>query len=445
MAITTFFKDLETIMQEEEVRSGLIRIGIYTAGTAVLASIGAPALAETLDITSIAGIYGANAWAVTQYPYLSPDYVAGHIQTGQEIFGHQAFMRFGAEENGVSASHNGVLQQCRDSVAKVRAITPHEVWLRLLDTAAYALDRIEAAARPVVETLNTVKDSLAERYGATETIIVTTAAVLAAGESIKKHFAAATNFGRKLFGFPEKLSAQDQAILDLSNQMMADMAKNTDEMHDQMEKRVAMMERQIIETLKEQIRNVGPIQVASAPVLTETAITAEDILCANLAASAALVGEDVFEKMEIDRQHAERLSDHSDGIIWISDKIHERMSQVAGDYAGRTFNTKKLCGTLSPDMFDASTLDRRNIIAKSVATTKFLESSLSGTRLDTIRNQARGKADSGKIVADMQGFLRVFDGIPKQARPNIPNGEARLTRVSIEDAAQMPFSVIEGP
>lgn len=461
MTIKTFFSDLEKIMQEEEVRSGLIRVGVYTAGAAVLTAVGVPALAGALDVTSVASIYGANAWAASQYPYLSPDYIAGHIQSGQEIFGHEAFMRYTPGGNGFEDPASGILQQCRDTVTKVRAITPNEVWMRILDTAAYALDRIESVVKPVVSAASDLKETLTARYGATETVIITVASVLALGESIKKNYAKAANFGRRLFGLPEKLSADEQALLDLSNKMMADMAKSQNEMRENMQERVAMMEKQIIETLKEQIRNASfaqPAQVQAEPAVHASqsaeadivqapaaAITAEDVFCANMAANTALVGEDAFARMNLVREHAEKLSDKSDSIVWMSNKLHERMSEVAGEFAGRSFDTKKLCGTISRGMFATSGIDPDSILIKAKVTHKFAESGLSGERLNDIRNAFGAKHSSAKIVADMEGFLRALDSMPKQGKPVILPESGRLKKVSIEDASQVPFSIIEGP
>lgn len=418
MVTKTFVDDLRTIMTQEEVRTGLLRVGIYTAGAVVLNAMGAPAAAGMLDMTSVASIYGANLWAVGQYPYLSPDFIATNIQNGQEIFGHQAFIN--GTIDGVTAEKQspGILQQCRDTVTKVRAVTPNEAWMRLIDTAGYALDRIEAVLKPAVQIALDTKEYLAARYGATKEVALMVVSVIALGYSLRDKFREATNYGRRLFGLPEKLSADEQAMVEMSDTLMAGLAQTKDDLsHEfsaELEQRLARMERQIVDTLKEQILAVKPAPgeaLSGLCVETSTSIRfdAQSLLNANISANVALAGADALRVLDLRDPEIRPIAKKASGIVWMSEHLHERMNEIGGLAAGRDLDMKTLRGPVSGSDIIREGRRKLKFSINRGLHQELLASGVSMDRLSQIVEQTAKATRDARASREVEEFISVMD------------------------------------
>lgn len=414
MVTKTFFADLSEIMEKEETRTGLLRVGVYTAGVAVLAAVAGPAAAGALDMTSVASVYGANLWAAGQYPYLSPDFIATQIQDGQQIFGNQAFDRFAPDRPVADGYGAEILQQCRDTVTKVRAVTPNEAWMRILDTASYALDKIEGILKPGVDWALETKAHLSERYTATKEVGLAAISVIALGFSLRDKFRKAANMGRKLFGLPEKLSAEEQALADLSDAMMADMARSNEELSAGISERMERMERQIIETLKEQIsEGAGQMPIVQPGVCAETAdsirIDPQTLLNANIAANVALTGAEGLRNLDMKEDQIQEMASKTSGILWMSDALHERMNEIAGKAVGGKVDVKSLRGDISANEIIREGRRKLKFSVNRSLHQELLANGVSTDRLAQIVEQCAGAAKEARAKAEIEQFLSVMD------------------------------------
>lgn len=422
MVTKTFVADLQQIMAQEDVRTGLLRVGVYTAGAVALTAIGAPVMAGALDMTSVASVYGANLWAAGQYPYLSSDFIATHIQDGQEIFGHQGFESGLFDRAAAESQSPGILQQCRDTVTKVRAVTPNEAWMRIIETAGYALDKIEVALKPAVQMALDTKDYLGDRYSATKEVSLAVVSVIALGVSLRDTFRKATNYGRRLFGLPEKLSPEEKAFADLSDAVMAGLAKTKEELTSDLSKdvssdidaRLQRMERQIIDTLKQEIAAAGAIPGAvRSGVCAETSASIrfdpQSLLNANIAANVALAGADALRSLDMKEAEINALAEKSSGILWMSDTLHERMNEIAGKTLGKEVDLTGLRGALSqPEIIREGRRKLKFSVNRGLHQ-ELLASGVSMDRLGKMLEQTARATRDAREASEVEAFLSAMD------------------------------------